>query len=261
MRLLPVLIFVFSNLSFGQTDTVRIFFDNNSSEIQDSVANAIRSLQKPVLKLNAYCDRNGSVVYNDALAAKRANAVRSLLSEQIIDSMLTQLIGEKGQEELTSYAHEYWRRVDLILEDPPPVEELLPSEMIQEQVLTEQLVAFVLDSTVSEQVIELSIQFYPGLPIVLPEFEGQLFVLFDFLRIHEDVSAEIHGHVCCADDYPLSYQRAHMVYQFLMDRTISPKRLKYKGFSNSKPKISPELTDYDRQQNRRVEVVVRKITL
>ncbi|MFN5844233.1 MAG: OmpA family protein [Flavobacteriia bacterium] len=83
--------------------------------------------------------------------------------------------------------------------------------------------------------------------------------LFAFLRDHEDISVFIRGHVCCSHDPALSTARAYVVYSMLIDRGISPKRLKYEGFSNTIPAISPETNDNDRQANRRVDVIFSKM--
>jgi flagellar motor protein MotB len=53
----------------------------------------------------------------------------------------------------------------------------------------------------------------------------------------------------------LSVQRASAVYDILIKDGIEPSRLDFKGFSNSLPIVSPEYTEEERQQNRRVDVV------
>ena len=40
----------------------------------------------------------------------------------------------------------------------------------------------------------------------------------------------------------------------MVDLGISKKRLSYKGMSNNEPLVFPELSDADRQRNRRVDV-------
>jgi outer membrane protein OmpA-like peptidoglycan-associated protein len=261
MRILFFL-FLFSALSTqGQTDTLRVYFKNDSYALSDSARAILSSIDQRVHAVYAYCDQNGSIHYNDLLAQKRATSVLEAITADYLNEPTIHLIGKKMEVNPVSYNHHHWRRVDVIVEKPVDLKPVVEVEAFHETALIEQLSSFQKDSTLTEKTIDLTIQFYPGLPIVLPEFEGQLFILFDFLRYNTDVSAEIHGHVCCADDYPLSYHRAHMVYQFLIDRSISPKRLRYEGFSNRVPKINPEITDIDRQQNRRVEVVVRKNAL
>jgi len=82
--------------------------------------------------------------------------------------------------------------------------------------------------------------------------------LFELMRDHPSVDAVIHGHVCCADDFKLSFDRALMVTDYLIARGISRDRLQYKGHSNKDPKFSPEVTEGDRLANRRVTVDFKK---
>ena len=119
-------------------------------------------------------------------------------------------------------------------------------------------VNFLQDSTVQEATIEISILFVPGQDVFLKESEPELWALYDFLNYNPTIEVDIHGHVCCSDDYELSVERAYAVYEFVTKRGVSPKRLSYEGHSNHQPAVSPELTEEDMKQNRRVSVVVRK---
>ncbi len=249
-----------SDLS-AQQDTVSVYFSFGSYQLDDLEVSKLNGLEGDIVKLIAYTDTIGSSEVNFELATRRAQNVMDIFKDSLKSNVAQQIIGENYPIK-KPYEAKSWRRVDVIMRVAEPVAQKVDPllQMIEEenQTVIEQLVDFLQDSTVSEQKIDLTIQFYPGLPVILKEYEGQLWVLFDFLRLNTNVSAEINGHVCCADDYPLSYDRAHMVYDFLVTRSISPKRLKYQGFSNKRPKVSPELNDLDRQQNRRVEVILRK---
>lgn len=262
MRIFVTFFFLFQLLfASGQQDTISVFFDFNSFELSKDELPKIENRTARVLKLVAYTDTVGSERANNKLALNRMETVRGSLKNGIADSAAVMIIGEKYKIPV-DYVAADWRRVDVILEittKPVSQEDVRLAKVNEEnESVKDQLVEFLQDTTITEQKIDLTIQFYPGLPIVLPEYEAQLWTLFDFMRYNENVSIEIHGHVCCADDYPLSYQRARMVYEFLQSRTISVKRMTYEGFSNKRPKVSPEVTELDRQQNRRVEVIFRK---
>ena len=80
--------------------------------------------------------------------------------------------------------------------------------------------------------------------------------LYDFLAENNEVYAFIRGHVCCAQDPELSTARAYVVYSTLLRKGIPVERISYQGFSNTIPAVYPEITDEDRQRNRRVDVLL-----
>lgn len=262
MRYLLLLSITFSfSLSAQIHDTIRFFFATN--EFKLSNVEQIDLKGGLLVKLEAYCDTIGSVSYNKQLAKKRAAFIQNFLPKSETSNLQVKVIGEPNPTIARGHSDHFWRRVDLIIE-LPQVEEVI--EIVEEKssVVNEtaeiinQFKSFIADSSQNEVKIDLTIRFFPGSASVLPEYEDQLWVLFDFLHVHDNLEAIIQGHVCCADDYPLSYQRAKMVYNFLTIRSISVQRLSYEGFSNSRPKVSPELTEKDRIQNRRVEVLFKK---
>lgn len=53
----------------------------------------------------------------------------------------------------------------------------------------------------------------------------------------------------------LSKQRAKIVYKELVKRGVTKKRLKYQGYSNNLPLVTPEKTEIDRRKNRRVDII------
>ena len=84
---------------------------------------------------------------------------------------------------------------------------------------------------------------------------------------NENIFFEIRGHICCdynnpdgydidTREYGLSLSRAKYIYYYLLGNGIAKKRMRYTGVGSSKPKIYPEVTDRDRELNRRVEILV-----
>ncbi len=73
---------------------------------------------------------------------------------------------------------------------------------------------------------------------------------------------EIQGHTddIGAPEYnqSLSDKRARAVYQYLLNNSISEKRLSYKGFGETQPIAGNEF-ETDRAKNRRIEFVVKKV--
>jgi flagellar motor protein MotB len=91
--------------------------------------------------------------------------------------------------------------------------------------------------------------------------------LLSTMQANPNLKVEIQGHVCCMDgeddgfdydsnDQHLSVNRARAVYDYLVEHGIEKKRLSYKGFGHSRPKIKVENTPEEEQVNRRVEIFV-----
>ena len=106
--------------------------------------------------------------------------------------------------------------------------------------------------------LSMNLQFEGDQPIITPASLAEMNDLFYFLSKNNAVDAFIRGHVCCGDEMPLSKKRAKLVYTELVDRGINPERLRYQGFSNTLLLVQPELTEYDRSRNRRVDIIFSK---
>ncbi len=92
------------------------------------------------------------------------------------------------------------------------------------------------------------------------ESKPELDVFISFLKENSKVQVEIQGHTDNqgSDNYnqTLSTSRAQAVYNYLIDKGISPTRLLYKGFGPMKP-IADNSTEAGRSKNRRIEFVIR----
>lgn len=241
---------------------VSVYFDFDKDLITSEQNLKLESLKQLInvgkaelVKMEAFTDTVGSNEYNNHLARRRANFV---LMELGINqaSIETKVIGENyGIKQ--DYSNQTHRRVDIWYQEIAVETLKLEESAIQSELLTK-FTEFLNDSLLDETIIELSIHFVPGKAILLPESNDELWNLFDFFNYNQNINGFIRGHVCCSDDMPLSVERAAVVYNFLIDRSISPNRMKYQGYSNSIPAVSPEVTDEDRRRNRRVDVIFTK---
>ena len=84
--------------------------------------------------------------------------------------------------------------------------------------------------------------------------------LVGFLKLKPSMKIEIHGHTDnrggAQNNLELSKNRAKSVMEFLIQNNIAANRLSYKGFGQTKPKLSNS-TEKDRALNRRVEFVIK----
>ncbi len=121
---------------------------------------------------------------------------------------------------------------------------------------------------VGESVILRNITFAWGKEDFTPESFPEIINLYDALDNFPNLKVEIQGHVCCSrkeyatgekksqHNIELSTKRALNIVEKLTELGIDPKRLSYKGFGFSKPKIFPEKNSEDKKVNRRIEVVL-----
>ena len=118
-----------------------------------------------------------------------------------------------------------------------------------------------------ESVAIEGLSFVPGRHLILESAVPVLQKLLKTMKDNPKLKIEIQGHVCCTDgpedglDYDtreknLSEARAKAIYDYLLAKGISDKRLSYKGFGHSKPKELIEDTPTKEQTNRRVEIMI-----
>jgi len=100
---------------------------------------------------------------------------------------------------------------------------------------------------------------------VLPESEPALNNLLKTMQINEKVCFEIGGHtnfpgapLSSGKFFDLAIDRANSIYNYLNKNGIDPKRMNAVGYSNTKMKFPNPRTEAEHQENRRVEIIIRK---
>lgn len=235
-----------------------VYFEFNSDHLKTAEKQKIDSLlNTPNIVIDeviAYCDPIGSEESNLALAKLRNRSVINYLESKGFTVNQQTDLGENGLKGISEDLYSQFRRVDIRYSIPVNV----PAET--DNTFPDQFKEIQLDSIgMSTKPVVLNIQFAPGQDILIGNSYNEIMNLFAFLRAHEDVSAFIRGHVCCSHDPTLSTARAYVVYSILVERGISPTRLRFEGFSNTMPAVFPETNELDRQANRRVDVIFSKI--
>jgi outer membrane protein OmpA-like peptidoglycan-associated protein len=257
--------FLWVNCTLAQDkNIVSIYFNSGDAKFTkaaktkiDSLLNTAVSGEFFITKIIAYCDRTGSLELNTQLAKNRLNTVVNYISVKSIPITETVAAGTNYPENAQNTANlSFWRRVDIeyIIE---PAIRVVPDIPFSENKFS----SLSIDNLAEDEIISivLDIQFMPGLDAFMPTSLPEIQRLFDFMNANPNAFAFIRGHVCCDNDYTLTALRAYAVYKQLVDRGISPSRLKYQGFSNTIPAVSPEIDEESRQKNRRVDVEFSKI--
>ncbi|MEY4604178.1 MAG: hypothetical protein RIT43_1470 [Bacteroidota bacterium] len=100
----------------------------------------------------------------------------------------------------------------------------------------------------------LNIKFIEGKSKIQGESFAELERLFKYLKDNPNLNVIIRGHVCCGNNDRISKNRAKAVFRELSKRGIAKSRMQYIGMSNRDPLVYPEVSNSDRQKNRRVDV-------
>jgi outer membrane protein OmpA-like peptidoglycan-associated protein len=208
-----------------QKDTVLVHFEFNRSEITtvaaailDSLVSATRAGRLQQIKLFGHWDFIGSDSYNDSLSQSRIISVKEYLLQKNLP------------------------------------EDIFSSERIK-------------DSAVQSSLILENLNFEGGRHFLLPESMPILDELLKALQNNPTVLIEIQGYVCCTEvnadgldldlqTQDLSVQRAKAIYNFLIEKGIDAKRLRYQGFGGSRKIYPYEQDEFERSKNRRVEIKI-----
>jgi len=262
--ILLISISLFQNLVLSQNKEIHtVYFETNSFKLQKNEIKRLDDfLQKSknpdfkIQNISSYTDTIGSVISNEKLSLNRLNAILKIVKSKSVSVESTNSFGELYPSSIDLKTNELakFRKVDITYyfsEKPTQTQE---EPTYPETSKTINLAKF-RENFTSETPIVLDVKFYGGTANLIPGSEDEINALYKFLAGNKSVSALIRGHVCCHDDMPLSVQRASAVYDILIKGGIEPSRLDFKGYSNSLPVISPEYTEEERQQNRRVDVV------
>lgn len=123
-----------------------------------------------------------------------------------------------------------------------------------------------LNPTNSGNKIELeNLQFVPGKSILLDASDAELERLYLSLMMNPQQKIEVGGHINVPGKTPeeltdkqqqLSVDRAKAVFDYLVKKGISKKRLAYKGYGNSEMIFPDPQTDAEKSRNRRVEIKI-----
>ncbi len=111
--------------------------------------------------------------------------------------------------------------------------------------------------------ITLNVQFDTNKAVIKEKYNDDIKKMADFMKEFPDTTAEIGGHTdniaSAAYNQKLSEKRANSVRQYLIDKFgIDGSRLTAVGYGLTKPAAGND-TEEGRQQNRRVEAVIKTV--
>jgi outer membrane protein OmpA-like peptidoglycan-associated protein len=230
---------------------------NKGKATLDSILH-IPALASKKIQLFGHTDAIGNNSYNDQLSVKRVNTAKNYLTAHglpaaniVIDSGFGKRMPlNKNADKAERQAN---RRVEIIIIEP-----------------FVSLIEKIKDSAThpGTNIVLKNLNFIGNKHEIMKESWPILLDLLSVMRKYPALEIEIQGHVCCTggkEGYDedekaliLSSTRAFYVYKYLIDNGVSPKRLSWKAFGNSRPLFALEDTPEKRMQNRRVEIRIVK---
>jgi outer membrane protein OmpA-like peptidoglycan-associated protein len=280
----------YSAVSFAQeTEKVIVHFRFNKFELDESekkkIDSAFSDKSVATIHIDAHCDSIGDDTYNVNLSTHRAFVVKSYLESKNItsDTLEFSAYGRAMplNNNVTEEERALNRRAEITFTTHAAAAEIAaPDKAIMKEETAEDSDTATINGTAIFSAINIensdtgttlrlpNLNFYGNEHILLPNAQQTLQLLLITLRENPKLEIEIQGHICCkqdgsdgfdwgSKDRHLSVNRAKAIREYLIGNGIEARRLSYKGFGSSH-KLVPEVSDYYRMLNRRVEIKIVK---
>lgn len=271
LKLIIFTVFFFT-ISIAAQDKIEVFFDFNKSNLNSNAINILddwilNNTNSKLVKISGFCDWKGTNSYNDSLAKQRVQSVLDYLNESNTEMELnnfnTQIIGENFTQNKTQALNRkveilYTIQVLEIVEEKKVKKENDIPEIRKEPTLSEQMNT----AQIGDKIKLKSINFFNNSAQIVPKSTKVVFELLAVLKETPNLKIEIQGHICCQSSNKndrIATERALAIYNFLKRNGIKSNRISYKGFGTTQPLYSiPEKNDFERNENRRVEIKIIK---
>lgn len=254
--------------TFAQQKNDTVFFyqvdeyllSNKNKILLDDYMFQFKPEQTDTIYVWSFCDSTASFSYNYKLAHKRAVEVMKYIKQLPNCRRITVIT--KGFGELSYHDKECNIDYNLNRKTKLSVSKTKSNATLKKNETKKKTISDWVDSSkVGDMLALRNINFLPGQTIVLPESKEQLSELLEVMQDNLTLKIEIQGHICCSpyDETNLSKRRAQTIYNYLVENKISPDRMNYIGFGNTKALYPyPESTNEQRIANRRVEIKIIK---
>ena len=254
--------------------THEVYFETDKYEIPPTEANRlllflsqIENLDIQKISIYGFTDDIGSDSYNQTLSQNRANSIKNIFSNNEFDESIITNVDGKGEillkivkEENLNKIRGLNRKVEIIVEpyNPPKVVEKTPKQTEVKDILKGEL-------KVGDKITLDNILFRTGYSYLAPESVKTLSEIAKVLVERDDIYFTIQGHVCCTKysrdavdrrtkKRNLSLARAKFIYDYLVKKGVSARRMKYVGMRRKFPLGGEAKFD------RRVEILVTYVS-
>jgi outer membrane protein OmpA-like peptidoglycan-associated protein len=260
-------------------DSLTIHFDFNKYTLTETenqklieFSDFVFSKNKTIIKIiiEAYCDSIGSFESNKTLSLNRCKTVNSYFENRKVQIKIT----PKGEtkfisENKTEVGRALNRRAKIstlyTLKDTIKVSEDSLKTEITKQFSKGKISGVAIEK--GKNIIVKNMNFVGGMHTLVPSGKFATQKLLQTMKDNPTLKIEIQGHICCGkpnedgldfetNEYKLSENRAKAVYNYLVENGIDASRMTYIGKKGEFPIVTPEITEADRNKNRRVEVKI-----
>lgn len=275
MKKLLLISLLFVQLLSAQKEmTHEVYFETDKFEILSTEHNRllmflseIESMDIAKISIYGFTDDRGSDSYNLNLSQERANAIKTVFSNNEFDESVITNVDGKGEillklvkEDDLHKIRGLNRKVEIIVSSYNPPREKVSPEIADakkreaKEILKGELKA-------GDKFRLNNILFKTGYSKLLPESKETLKEIAEILVERKDIYFTIQGHVCCTKmsrdaldrktkKRNLSVARAKFIYDYLAKKGVSKRRMKYVGMRRKFPLGGEPKFD------RRVEILV-----
>ncbi len=274
MKFLLVFLSLSFQLAFSQQEMKHeVYFETDQFDIPETehsrlllFLSEIENLDIEKVSIYGFCDDIGSDSYNLVLSQQRADAIKTVFSNNEIDESVITNVDGKGeilvniiQEDDLSKIRGLNRKVEIIVTPvfPPKPKEIKPEKENAEDLLKGELKE-------GDKILLENLLFRTGYSYLTKDSKKVLDKIAEILAERTEIYFTIEGHVCCTQGQRdaidrktkkrnLSLARARFVYDYLQDKGVKHYRMRFVGMRRKMPLGgAPEL-------DRRVEILVTRI--
>lgn len=265
---------LFCVVGHSQKLTHEVYFDTDKYVVPSTETSrlllfisSLSDLDIASISIYGFCDDRGADTYNLRLSQQRADAIKTLFSENEISEDLITNVDGKGEillkivdEKNILKIRGLNRKVEIIVKPKPPK----PEEAIKEEVVvkkettTEKIKGNIKPG---DKILFENILFKTGYARINPESKKTLESIAKALVERKNLYFTIQGHVCCTKytrdavdrktkKRNLSEARAKYIYEYFAKKGVDKRRMRYMGMRRKFP------LGGDPKFDRRVEILI-----
>lgn len=275
--LVLILLMLHSAFAFSQVELKHeVYFDTDKYDIHSTEENrlllfisSLSDIDIESISIFGFCDDIGANSYNLKLSQNRANAIKTIFSNNEISEDLISNVDGKGEILLKIVAEKNLvkirglnRKVEIIVKAKPlkPVVEI-KQEIAVETRKKDAPELLMGELKIGDKIVFENILFKTGYSQVVPESKKLLENIAKALVERKDIYFTIQGHVCCTQNSRdavdrktnlrnLSEARAQYIYDYFAKKGVEKKRMKHTGLRRKFP------LGGDPKFDRRVEILI-----
>ena len=271
------ILFLVSSFAFSQKElTHEVYFETDKYKVLDTEQNRLllyliklQEVDIDKIEIYGFCDDRGSDSYNLDLSQQRADAIKSMLSDNEIDEAIISNVDGKGEillkvinSEDADILRGLNRKVEIIAtlrtKEEIEIKKVTSKKTPKEPSTITKLKG---DLNVGDKIHFKDVLFKTNYSFVLPESKKVLKKIAEVLKKRKGIYFTIQGHVCCTQNSRdamdkqtrkrnLSVARAKYIYDYLAKQGIDKRRMKFKGMRRLFP------LGGDPKFDRRVEILI-----